>query len=73
INDHWVIQYLEDYPNNHLQVFTRTGQLVYESRGLYKAWNGTYRGRPVPYDTYYYILEPGSGRDPITGYVTVIK
>lgn len=73
INDRWVIQYLEDYPNNHLQVFTRAGQLVYESRGLYKAWDGLYKGRPVPYDTYFYILEPGSGREPVTGYVTIIK
>jgi len=73
INDLWVIQYLEDYPNNHLQVFTRTGQLVFESNGYYKAWNGTYKGRPLPYDTYYYILEPGSGREPVTGFVTIIK
>ena len=73
INDLWEIQYLEDYPENHLQVFTRTGQLVFESRGFYKAWNGTYKGKPLPYDTYYYILEPGSGRDPVTGFVTIIK
>ena len=73
INDLWVIQYLEDYPNNHLQVFTRAGQLVFESRGYYKAWNGTYKGKPLPHDTYYYRLEPGSGREPVTGYVTIIK
>ncbi|MBP8114666.1 MAG: gliding motility-associated C-terminal domain-containing protein, partial [Chitinophagaceae bacterium] len=72
-NDLWEIQYLEDYPNNHLQVFTRAGQLVFESRGYYKAWNGTYKNRPLPFDTYYYILEPGSGREPFTGYVTIIK
>ncbi len=72
-NDLWEIQYLEDYPNNHLQVFTRAGQMVFESRGYYKAWNGTYKNRPLPFDTYYYILEPGSGREPFTGYVTIIK
>jgi gliding motility-associated-like protein len=73
INDLWEIQYLEDYPENHLQVFTRTGQLVFESKGYYKPWNGTYKGKPLPVDTYYYIIEPGSGRDPITGYVQLIK
>ncbi len=72
-NDLWEIQYLEDYPNNHLQVFTRAGQLVFESRGYYKPWNGTYKGKSLPFDTYYYILEPGSGREPFTGYVTIIK
>ncbi len=73
INDLWTIQYLEDYPSNHIQVFTRAGQMVYENRGYYKPWNGTYHGKPLPVDTYYYILEPGSGREPLTGYVTIIK
>jgi gliding motility-associated-like protein len=73
INDFWEIQNLFEYKNNHLQVFTRAGQLVFESRGLYKAWNGTYKGKSLPMDTYYYIIEPGSGRDPFTGYVTIIK
>ena len=73
INDLWEIQYLEDYPNNHIQVFTRTGQQVFESHGYYRAWNGTYNGKPLPHDTYYYIIEPGNGREPVTGYVTIIK
>lgn len=73
INDLWEIQYLEDYPENRVQVFTRAGQLVFENRGYYKAWNGTYRGNPLPADTYYYIIEPGSGREPLTGFVTIIK
>ncbi len=73
INDFWEIQYLDEYSSNHLQVFTRAGQMVFESRGLYKAWNGTYKGKPLPMDTYYYIIEPGSGRDPVSGYVTIVR
>jgi len=73
INDLWEIQYLDEYNSNHLRVFTRAGQLVFESRGLYKAWDGTYKGNPLPMDTYYYIIEPGSGRDPVTGYVTIVR
>jgi gliding motility-associated-like protein len=73
INDLWEIQYLDEYPKNHTQVFTRAGQLVYESRGFYKPWNGTYKGKSLPVDTYYYIIEPGSGREPFTGFVTIIK
>ena len=73
INDFWEIQYLDEYINNHTQVFTRTGQLVFESRGIYKPWNGTYKGKPLPVDTYYYIIEPGSGRENFTGFVTIIK
>lgn len=73
INDAWTIQYLDEYKNSHTQVFTRTGQKVFENRGLYKPWNGTYKGKTLPMDTYYYIIEPGNGRDPVTGFVTIIK
>ncbi len=73
INDTWVIGYLNTYPNNRVQVFTRTGQIVFESHGYNQPWDGTYKGKPLPFDTYYYIIEPGNGRGPITGYVTIVK
>lgn len=73
INEFWKIEYLDTYPNNRVQVFTRTGQLVFESRGYKQPWNGTFNGKPLPFDTYYYIIEPENGRKPITGYVTIIK
>ncbi len=73
VNDLWEIQYLDEYISQHTRVFTRAGQLVFESRGAYKAWDGKYKGKELPMDTYYYIIEPGSGRDPFTGYVTIVK
>ena len=73
INDLWEIQYLEEYSSHRTQVFTRAGQKVFESRGVYKAWNGMYKGNPLPMDTYYYIIEPGNGREAFTGYVTIVK
>lgn len=73
INDKWVIQYLDDYPDSRVQVFTRTGQLVYECRGIYKPWNGTFNGKTLPFDTYYYIIEAGNNREPITGYITILR
>ena len=73
INDQWRIDYLNSYPDNRVQIFTRAGKLVFESKGYGKPWDGTLKGKPLPFDTYYYIIEPGNGRDPITGYVTIIK
>ena len=75
INDKWIIGYLNTYPNNWVQVFSRTGQLVYESHGYQPGteWDGTIKGKKLPVDTYYYIIEPGNGRDPIKGYITLIK
>ena len=73
INEQWTIEYLDTYPDNRVQVFTRTGKLVFESRGYTTPWNGTINGNKLPVDTYYYIIEPGSGRKPLTGYVTILK
>ena len=74
-NDTWLIRNLETYPNCRIQVFTRTGMLVFESRGYTKPWDGNYKGKPLPMDTYYYILEPNNRfiSTPITGYVTILK
>ncbi|MEJ7610024.1 MAG: PKD domain-containing protein [Ferruginibacter sp.] len=72
-HDVWEIKYLFQYPGNRVQVFTRTGALVFESRGYTKPWDGTKNGQPLPFDTYYYIIEPFNGRPPFTGYVTIIK
>lgn len=73
INDQWRIDYLNTYPDNRVQIFTRAGKLVFESKGYTTPWDGTLKGKPLPFDTYYYIIEPGNGRDPITGYVTILK
>jgi gliding motility-associated-like protein len=73
INDTWRIDFLNTYPENRVQIFTRTGKIVFESRGYNTPWDGTIKGKPLPFDTYYYIIEPGNGRDPITGYVTILK
>jgi gliding motility-associated-like protein len=73
VHDTWIIKYLESYPDNRVQVFTRAGQLVFESRRYVKPWDGTVNGKSLPFDTYYYIIEPGTGRAPITGYVTIVK
>jgi hypothetical protein len=48
--------------------------MVFETKGYSKPWDGTLKGKPLPFDTYYYIIEPGiSVLQPIKGYVTIIK
>jgi gliding motility-associated-like protein len=73
INEKWIIEYLSTYPNCRVKVFTRQGQLVFESQGYKVPWNGTMNGKALPVDTYYYIIEPENGRKPLTGYVTIVK
>ncbi len=73
INDTWVIQYLESYPNCDIQIFDRDGRIVLHSQGYYTPWDGKINGKPSPIGTYYYFLNPRNGRAIISGSVTIIR
>lgn len=73
IHDTWQIRYLQDYPNSSVQLFSRTGQLVYSSTASGLPWDGTYDGKPVPVATYYYVIKLNNGKPPLSGSVIVIR
>jgi gliding motility-associated-like protein len=74
INDLWTIQKLSDFPQCLVSVYTRYGNLVYQSRGYVKPWDGTVNGSPVPTGTYYYVINPNvSGFGLLSGYVAVLR
>lgn len=74
INDNWIIEELPAFPIQKVQVFNRYGQVVYETnRYNPKGWDGTYKGKPLPFGTYYYIIELNGMVQPKVGYVTIIK
>ncbi|MCB0571902.1 MAG: gliding motility-associated C-terminal domain-containing protein [Phaeodactylibacter sp.] len=57
-NDQFIIFCVGDYPNNHLQIYNRWGQLVFETDNYDNSWEGTTPdGQPLPEGPYYYILE----------------
>lgn len=72
-HDTWVIENLVDYPDVRVRVFSRAGQMVFESYGYNTPWDGKYKGKDCPFGTYYYVIETGGGRKPRTGYVTIIR
>ncbi|WP_299514321.1 PKD domain-containing protein [Mucilaginibacter sp.] len=73
INDTWDIKYLSSYPHCTIEVLNRYGERVYFSNNYPVAWDGRYKGADLPVGTYYYIINPNSGRKPITGYLTIIR
>ncbi len=73
IHDTWKIQYLISYPNADIRIFNRNGQVVFQSIGYSKEWDGTMNGKPVPIGVYYYIIDSKSGRPYFSGSVTVIR
>ena len=73
INDTWIIRELDDYPGATVSVFNRYGQVVFSSNGYPNAWDGTTKGKPLPFATYYYIIKLENGFEPLSGSVTIVK
>ena len=57
INDVFRIQVLGYFRLNHMKIFNRYGQLVYDCRDLSLPWDGRHNGNPLPVGTYYWIIE----------------
>ena len=73
INDTWIIDKMELYPNASVQIFNKWGNLLYVSKGTYAPWDGTYNGSPLPSATYYYVINLSDGSPAITGPITIIR
>lgn len=60
INDVWIIDNMEYYPNNELEIFNRNGSSIFKSTNYNNNWNGQYNGQDLPATTYYYVIDLGS-------------
>lgn len=56
INDIWTIKNIHLYNFVSLSVFDRYGTSIFECRHLFKPWDGTRNGKPLPVGVYYYVL-----------------
>ncbi len=73
INDVWNIKYLDQYPDATVTIMNRYGTPVYFSHNYPIPWDGTYKSSALPAGVYYYIINPGSGRQVFSGSVTIIR
>lgn len=73
INDVWNIPALSSYADCSVQIFNRYGQLLFESKGYSKPWNGTFKGQQLPVATYYYIITANIKSGKIAGSVTILR
>ena len=55
-NDKWVLTKGSCTKNIHVLVYNRYGSKVYESQNYNNDWDGTYKGKPLPDATYYYVV-----------------
>lgn len=73
INDNWNIPALGAYPKHEISVFNRFGEMVFHNAGALKAWNGKYKGDPLPTGAYVYLLVTEPGAVPIRGSVLLLR
>lgn len=76
-NDKWVIKNSSQYPDMEVTVYDRSGQRVFQTTGYStpdKWWDGTYKGKPLPVSTYYYVVDLKIGDEGVfKGPVNIIR
>lgn len=74
MNDFWMISGLPENVNVDIKLYTRSGQLVYESLGKYdKPFDGRFRGQDLPAGAYYYKIDLRADCKPIGGSLTLLR
>ena len=70
-NDYFILKRIDDQSIMDLIIFDRRGVQVYKNRNYDNSWNGVdYNGKPLPDDTYFYILKTNIGKS-ARGYIVV--
>jgi len=73
VNDYFVIGGLNAYPKSRLTIFSRDGNIIYNSEDYQNDWKGVnctqkHNLKTVPVGTYYYLLQPGGSSRVIKGF-----
>jgi gliding motility-associated-like protein len=55
-NDHWEILNLVKMAPCETEVYNRRGERVFSSSDYNNDWDGTWKGKSLPNDTYYYFV-----------------
>ena len=73
VNDTWIIGNIEMFPDAHIYVFNRWGQLLYKANGSDDSWDGKIRGgQMAPAGVYMYIIELHTNKEAYKGTVTIV-
>jgi gliding motility-associated-like protein len=65
---------MEYYPDAIIEIYNRWGDIVFRSdRGYNNKFDGMYRGRHLPVDSYHFIIHLNNGNNkPVLGNITII-
>lgn len=73
-NDTWKMRNADLYPDAEVLVYNRWGKLVFNTRNAAgDEWDGTYKGKLLPNDSYHYVIYLNDGSEPRTGVISIIS
>ena len=72
-NDTWNIPALEAYPSFEVAVYSRWGQLVFQTKNMLKPWDGTFKGKALPVGAYSYFINVGISQYIFKGTVMIVR
>ncbi len=58
-NDTWNFAGINSFPQCHVRVFDRWGEVVFDSLNYQQPWDGRYRGELVQPGVYQFVIKPG--------------
>ncbi len=75
-NDIWRLDFIDIFfPSAHIEIFNRWGEKIFESDGYRNAWDGSYKGNPLPVGAYLFTIDLKDPAEPnvIKGTITLVK
>ncbi|MBA2613744.1 MAG: gliding motility-associated C-terminal domain-containing protein [Bacteroidetes bacterium] len=74
-NEKWIIDYLDQFPENTVEIYNRWGELLYFYNNYNGQFDGKFKGKDLPVGTYYYVinLNHPAYKTPFTGPLTIFR
>jgi gliding motility-associated-like protein len=74
-NDIWRLDFIDVFfPTAEIEIYSRWGERIFRSIGYSNAWDGSYKGDPLPVGAYFYVIKLNDVDQQIfKGSVTLLK
>ncbi len=72
-NDRLIVNCIELFPNNSLEIFDRYGNSVFSANGYDNSWDGIGKNGDLPKGTYFYVLDFGEGQEVRKGWIQILR
>lgn len=74
-NDIWRLDFIDVFfPGAEIEIYSRWGERIFRSIGYSNAWDGSYKGDPLPVGVYFYVIKLNNKENEIfKGSITLMK